>query len=63
MAVERHKRIGSLCAIEVEGLKRRPPTEVGGLGPEFKGLGFGGLGFRVEGSRVEGCLSVLGLRV
>ena len=25
------KRIGSLCAIEVKGLKRRSPTEVGGL--------------------------------
>ena len=27
---------GSLCAIEVEGLKRRAPTEVGGLGLEFR---------------------------
>ena len=30
------ERIGSLCAMEVEGLKRRPPTEVGGLGFEFR---------------------------
>ena len=30
------KRIGSLCAIEVEGLKRRPPTQVGGLSLEFR---------------------------
>ena len=27
---EAGERLGSLCAIEVEGLKRRPPTEVGG---------------------------------
>ena len=33
---EAGKRIGSLCAIEVEGLKRRPPTEVGGLSLEFR---------------------------
>ena len=38
------KRIGSLCAIEVEGLKRRPPTEVSGLSLEF----------RVKGFRVQG---------
>ena len=29
---EAGERLGSLCAIEVEKLKRRPPTEVGGLG-------------------------------
>ena len=29
-------RIGSLCAVEVEGLKRRPPTEVGGLSLELR---------------------------
>ena len=42
------ERLGSLCAMEVEALKRRPPTEVGGLGLEFS-LGFRdqGLGFRV----------------
>ena len=33
---EAGQRLGSLCAIEVEGLKRRPPTEVGGLGLEFR---------------------------
>ena len=33
---EAGKRIGSLCAIEVGGLKRRPPTEVGGLSLEFR---------------------------
>ena len=33
---EAGERIGSLCAIEVEGLKRRPPTEVGGLGLESR---------------------------
>ena len=33
---EAGKRIGSLCAIEVERLKRRPPTEVGGLSLEFR---------------------------
>ena len=33
---EAGKRIGSLCAIEVEGIKRRPPTEVGGLSLEFR---------------------------
>ena len=32
---EAGERLGSLCAIEVEGLKCRPPTEVGGLGLEF----------------------------
>ena len=41
---EAGERLGSLCAIEVEGLKRRPPTEVGGLGLEFRSLGFRGLG-------------------
>ena len=30
------RRSGSLCAIEVEGLKRRPPTQVGGLSLEFR---------------------------
>ena len=33
---EAGERAGSFCAIEVEGLKRRPPTEVGGLGLEFR---------------------------
>ena len=33
---EAGERLGSLCAIEVEGRKRRPPTEVGGLGLEFR---------------------------
>ena len=33
-------RIGSLCAIEVEGLKRRPPREVGGLASSL-GFRFG----------------------
>ena len=33
---EAGERIGWLCAIEVEGLKRRPPTEVGGLGLESR---------------------------
>ena len=33
---EAGERNGSLCAIEVEGLKRRPPTEVGGLCLEFR---------------------------
>ena len=33
---ETRERAGSFCAIEVEGLKRRPPTEVGGLGLEFR---------------------------
>ena len=37
---EAGERLGSLCAIEVEGRKRRPPTEVGGLGLEFRSLGF-----------------------
>ena len=37
---EAGERLGSLCAIEVEGLKRRPPTEVGGLGLEFRVEGF-----------------------
>ena len=41
---EAGERAGSFCAIEVEGLKRRPPTEVGGLGLEFR---VQGLGFRV----------------
>ena len=48
---EAGERAGSFCAIEVEGLKRGPPTEVGGLGLEFRvwSLGFGvwGLGFGV----------------
>ena len=38
---EAGKRIGSLCAVEVEGLKRRPPTEVGGLSLEFRVQGVG----------------------
>ena len=50
---EAGKRIGSLCAIKIEALKRRPPTEVGGLSLEFRAwdLGFRlqGLGFRVQG--------------
>ena len=33
---EAGERAGWFCAIEVEGLKRRPPTEVGGLGLEFR---------------------------
>ena len=33
---EAGESIGSLCAIEVEGLKRRPPTEVAGLDLEFR---------------------------
>ena len=33
---EAGEHAGSFCAIEVEGLKRRPPTEVGGLGLEFR---------------------------
>ena len=46
------RRTGSLCAIEVEGLKRHPPMEVGGLSLEFRmGLGLRcsvqGLGCRV----------------
>ena len=36
MAVERRASVLGGCAIEVEGLKRRPPTEVGGLGLECK---------------------------
>ena len=35
------RRIGSLCAIEVEGLKRRPPTVGGRPLPWVWGLGFG----------------------
>ena len=36
----------SLCTIKVEGLKRRPPTQVGGRSLEFRGLGFRVWGFR-----------------
>ena len=36
-------RIGSLCAVEVEGLKRPPTTQVGGRSLS--------LGFRVTGYR------------
>ena len=32
---EAGERAGSTCAIEVEGLKRRPPTVGGGLSLEF----------------------------
>ena len=46
------RRPRSACAIEVEGLRRRPPTLGGGLGLEFRvhrvsGLAF--IGFRVQG--------------
>ena len=33
---EAGERPGSACAIEVEGLRRRPPTQGGGLGLEFR---------------------------
>ena len=36
LAVERRASVLGRSAIEVEGLKRRPPTEVGGLGLEFR---------------------------
>ena len=50
MAVVAGMGIGSLCAVEVEGLKRRPPTEMGGLSLEFRVLG---LGFWVQQLRIE----------
>ena len=45
---------------QVEGLKRRPPTEVGGLGLEFRGLGFRvwGLGFRLAPKTRHGKLKI-----
>ena len=40
------ERAGSTCAINVEGLKRRPPSKVSGLCHEFR-VRIYGLGFKV----------------